>query len=388
MDIASAPSLASLVAHVEEDLRGGRVVFIHLPPMVRAEAWEDTLVDAIQAQSNAIRVALDAKSPNPALYLHEEIDAGADSLEEALQCPAYRAAMVALSVDVAEASTEAIECLLLRICRLYANPGDADLRHLVIFCHGTRLSVATDLPAVQHYDLWNPLRWQDLHALATAWLDGQATHPLMRGWQVATYVGASAGDPFLLQEFCIDPPRTLVDVRAKVERLAVGAAKPAVDWLPRAESRWKVPDTCRDGWQRGTLLGATIERGAQMPWDAVAADAARAYAERLVWQEQVSSLMPPLMEFTHHAARWLERLFPGWTAEYHAQDDTHSALEPGKIRGFFLGANRRVPAAVWTLLSTLRDVRNDLAHRQPVDAVRIAKLWSEFCDAQERFGRS
>lgn len=67
---------------------------------------------------------------------------------------------------------------------------------------------------------------------------------------------------------------------------------------PRTESRWDVPDSSHKEWEEGKLLGITLERGFQVPWEQIPSEDLEAFAEARIRQKQVTSLPLTIMEFS------------------------------------------------------------------------------------------
>ena len=262
----------------------------------------------------------------------------------------------------------------------------------MFFFHGGNTATSKPSPATKHFYLWNALRWEDMRCLGASWLDGETTNPLMRAWQVSSYTGAANGDPFLLREICSQAPRFLSEinatVRANITR-SPNAATPERMITPRTESRWDVPDSSHKEWSEGNLLGITLERGPQVPWEQIPSGDLEAFAERLIWQEQVTSLLPTILEFTRQTGEWISRhLSPDWERYIVEENDPFTAVEPGKILLIF-ARNRlgSLPDSIYRLLQALKEARNNLAHMSPMDASSVDKVWNAYCIAQDRFGK-
>lgn len=388
MQIIGAPSLAGIIGHARECLSQKGVVFLHLPPVARAQEWGEELVSAIAPQRGTTVVVINEAETDPERKLCQFLETQACDLELALESAMRDPDPLVIALELSAAPSASLLRLLVRLTRLHEK-SELTLRPILVLCRGQRVRVGEDSPVVQHFLLWNPLRWQDMHGLAAAWLETNGARPLKCAWQVASYVGASNGDPFLLRAICDTLPESLGALYKVIAALAIstGRCDSEIDWLPRTELRWNVPASCERQWEAGQLLGFTVERGPQIPWETLAPDFARAHAARLIWQEQVATLMPMLMEFTHQVAVWLGRhVDPDWMRFLEA--GTHEELEPGKILTALNGLGRpRVPDAIWRLLHTLRCLRNELAHRKPVDAASVNRLWDEFCGVQQRFGQ-
>lgn len=388
MQIVGAPSLAGIIGHARKCLNQKGVVFIHLPPVARAQAWEEELISAIAPQRGTTVVAINEVETDPERVLCQFLETQACDLELALESAMRDPEPLVIALVLNAAPSAPLLRLLVRLTRLHEK-SELTLRPLLILCRGQRVRVGEDSPVVQHFLLWNPLRWQDMHGLAAAWLETNGARPLKSAWQVASYVGASNGDPFLLRAICDALPENLGALYEVVTTLAssTGRCDSETDCLPRTELRWNVPASCQRQWEAGQLLGFTVERGPQIPWETLAPNFARTHAARLIWQEQVATMMPMLMEFTHQVAVWVGRhVDPHWMR--FLEVGTHEELEPGKILTAFNGPGRpRVPDAIWRLLQTLRYLRNELAHRKPIDAASVNLLWDEFCGVQQRFGQ-
>lgn len=399
MDIASSPSIVGLSQSVASDLRVGKIVYFHLPPINQATAWQEEIVNAIcgRAASTAPSIhELDASDTAPESSLRSQLDVDADNLADALQSYAYACSPIVVIIRFNAPPSESWTRLLGKLERLYESGAEENsLRGLMIICHGGQSVGASGKasPAVKHLYLWNVLRWEDMRCLAISWLESEDNNPLMRSWQVSTYTGAANGDPFLLRDICDAAPRFLSDIRRNfllVRKNAGGCCTPALMALPRAEARWLVPVSCMGSWAKGDLIGMTLDRGPQIPWESIAPAVMGSYEGRLIWQEQITSLLPMLLEFTRQAASWISQyVTPDWERYLVDHDDGLGAVEPGKIlyifRKFGLG---RLPDSLYRLLEDLRGARNNLAHMTPLDSNSVASLWSTYCTAQEKYGNA
>lgn len=394
MEISSAPSIVGVAEHTVTDLRGGKVVFFHLPPIARGQDWEAELVAAISRRrgEGVNTVFLDQADARPEQSFQRELNDSATSLEEALEGSLISRRAAVLSVAFDKEPSQPWIKLFGRVERLYEKCSEqGSLRPLIVFCHGQRIPVTKNSPAVKHRYLWNALRWEDMRGLAIAWLESESTNPLIRAWQISSYTGAANGDPFLLKEICAEAPRQLAGLRSGFfgSLQKDGQCLPHDMELPRTENRWNVPEAYWQRWERGELVGMTLDRGPQIPWESIAPSAARKYEERLIWQEQVTSLLPTLLEFTRHVGQWISaNVTNEWERLVEEDGNQYTAIEPGKILWIF-GKHRlpRMPDGLYRLLHALKEARNHLAHMKPLDAGDVLTVWNEFCSCQERFGR-
>jgi hypothetical protein len=300
--------------------------------------------------------------------------------------------LIVLSIKFTESPSDAWLALVTRIERIYGkNSDEIMLRPLLVFWHGKTASKTRASPAVKKRFLWNPLRWEDMRGLAAAWLQAENTNPLTRAWQISTYTGAANGDPFLLEEICAEPPLQLNILRntflSRLQR--ENSNTPGFMLFQKTESRWVVPDNFMVQWEAGELLGMTVDRGPQVPWEKIPSSLARAYEDRMIWQEQVTSLLPTLLEFTRQTTQWLQPYLPSnWEVLFNSDGDKYTAVEPGKLLIAFKKHKLRIPDGLMRLLYALKDARNDLAHMTPLDASKVAKVWEAFCVSQELYGVS
>jgi hypothetical protein len=395
MEICSSTSLINLSQRITTDLRGGKVVFFHIPPVGRAEQWEEELLAACSQKGGApLLVTLSADNPAPEPSLQQSVDQDAKSIEESLLRGPFCDSHIVVSVTFDKEMSVSWQRFLGKLERLYERGSDeGSLRGLLFFFHGGYTATSKPSPATKHFYLWNALRWEDMRCLGLSWLDGETSNPLMRAWQVSSYAGAANGDPFLLREICSQVPRSLseinVSVRAKIAS-SPSALPPERMITPRAESRWDVPDSSLNEWREGKLLGITLERGPQVPWEQIPSSDLEAFGERLIWQEQVTSLLPTILELTWQTGKWISRhLSPDWEKNIVEENDSLTAVEPSKILQVFARNNKlgRLPDSIYRLLNLLREARNSLAHLSPIDASIIDKIWSAYCIAQDRFDK-
>ena len=394
MEICSSPSLINLSQRITTDLRGGKVVFFHIPPVGRAEQWEEELLAACsQKGATPLFVTLSADNSSPERCLQQSVDQDAKSLEESLLLGPFSDSHIVVSVTFEKDMSVPWQRFLGKIERLYERGADeGSLRGILFFFHGGNPDTSKPSPATKHFYLWNALRWEDMRCLGSSWLDGETSNPLMRAWQVSSYTGAANGDPFLLREICSQAPRSLSEINASVRAnitCSPSAVTPERMITPRTESRWDVPGSSHKEWGEGKLLGITLERGPQVPWERIPSEDLDAFSERLIWQEQVTSLLPTIMEFTRQTGEWISRhVSPDWEKYIVEENDPFTAVEPGKILLIFarngLGS---LPDSIYRLLKVLKEARNKLAHISPIDAFSVDKIWNAYCIAQDRFGK-
>ncbi len=136
-------------------------------------------------------------------------------------------------------------------------------------------------------------------------------------------------------------------------------------------------------------LSNSGDRGPQIPWEKIPESDFETSQERMIWQEQVTSLLPTLMEFTRQAGEWISRhVSQEWEKHIVEDGDPFTAVEPGRILFIFskykLG---NLPDSLYRLLVALKDARNNLAHIKPIDSTSIDKVWTYYCLAQDKFGK-
>lgn len=392
MEISFAPSIVSIARETVADLRAGKLIFFHVPLIDRGLAWEGEIVNATShwLGEGVIQTILGENLSNPEEVLISELDSRASRLEEALEASLISRKLIVLSVKFTDSPSDVWLALVSHIERIYSkNSEEIMLRPLLVFWHGKTASRVKSSPAVKKRFLWNPLRWEDMRGLAAAWLQAESTNPLIRAWQISTYTGAANGDPFLLEEICARPPLQLSVLRNTfLSRLQRENLNPPSSMLfPKTESRWIVPENLMTHWEAGELLGMTVDRGPQVPWEKIPAALTKAYEDRMIWQEQVTSLLPTLLEFTRQATQWLRPHLPSdWEALFNNDGDKYTAVEPGKLLVAFKKHGLRIPDGLMRLLYALKDARNDLAHMAPLDAGKVAKVWEAFCVSQELYG--
>lgn len=393
MDIRFAPSVLDVAGRARDELRAGKVVAFGLPRIASALSWRDEIVDAICTGRDFERPVLIegvSDSPPTESELARLMDSGAETLAESLQCYAIGTPPAVISIAGSIAESDPWQKLISRILRIYASAADSNsLRPMILVTEGSLPADHCNSPALRRFQLWSPLRWEDMRALAGSWIV-DSTNPLIREWRIASYVGAANGDPFLLREICRQAPESLADLHNGhiVPSLRPTGNTRAADFdLPRVDAQWVVPAEYEPHWTSGAVAGASIARGIQVPWSEIHPATAEDYAQHAIWQEQSTSLMPTLIEFTRQAAVWItQHVRADWTQWLKEEGDPFGALEPGRII-FIFGKHKlgTLPDSLFRILEALRGARNKLAHATPLDAQEVAALWARFCDAQQRY---
>jgi len=392
MDIFAASSLVQLGRRLIQDLEGQKVVFLQLPPLANTDQWLDEIVGALCSLRplelpTVLELRGDEGAPDKALIAG--LDPSATTLEQALSRYVTVSSPVVLSIRFETRALNQWQGCFRKLERLYERGiQQGELRGLLVMTRGLPVLEPSRSAAISKLALWNPLRWEDLRMLAASWLDTVDAEPLMRSWQIASYTGAANGDPFLLRKICQAAPASLGALRACVlsshPRRRKGVSTEGLS-LVKVETQWTVPPIYEQMWSRGELIGVTLDRGALVPWDALSDDAVEEYEGRLIWQEQVTTLLPTLMQFSRQIGLWIDRHHvPGW--EGYLQGAADSSLEPSSILQVFKNqALPRLPQALWALLQALRLARNELAHLRPVDAHIVTDIWQRFCTNAERY---
>lgn len=245
--------------------------------------------------------------------------------------------------------------------------------------------------SVSTYQYWNPVRWEELRLAAHEWL-GQSANEATLAWMVATYVGASNGDPVCLKELCIDKPRTIRDVISvnfkntilRTRQSAISKADPQ----SVKNFSWKLPIQFEREWDENGLVGLTLDRG---PKHATGLENDSAHTEdlrRAIWKEQSSGLLSLIIEIGYQTNQALDRMLKSeWRvrlAQYCGCSTGESYFrEPTDIINFVHNEpDLRLPETFLGLLRELRGVRNKLAHLVPIELTPMKQIWDMYVRTQ------
>ena len=239
------------------------------------------------------------------------------------------------------------------------------------------------------FALWNTVRWEELRLLADAVLP-RGENALTRAWRVATYAGAANGDPEILVRLCRESPGTL----DRVVALAIGGADAQTDadpWMRTTlDQRWEVPPAAVKLWAAGKVFGGTIERGPVRTTGGMAARTANRYLLAAIWREQLTGLLPVIVELGFNATAVITAAMgTSWHQAVPLErmvSDGDLRLEAREVMDIFsAGRFGRVPPSIWGFLDLLRRTRNDLAHMSPVELQRIRQIWQGHDLIRKRF---
>ena len=242
------------------------------------------------------------------------------------------------------------------------------------------------------FALWNTVRWEELRLLADSVLP-RSENALTRAWRVATYAGAANGNPEILVRLCRESPGPLDQVVA----LALDGADARSEvgqWVRTTlDQRWEVPPAAVELWASGKLFGETIERGPVRAIDGMAARTANRYLLVAIWREQLTGLLPIVVELGFNAAAAITATIgTSWHQAVPPErmvSDGDLRLEAREVMDILsTGQFGRVPSSIWSFLDLLRRTRNDLAHMSPVELQRMRQIWQGNDLIRKRFGHA
>ena len=242
------------------------------------------------------------------------------------------------------------------------------------------------------FALWNAVRWEELRLLADAVLP-RGENALTRAWRVATYAGAANGDPEVLVHLCRASPGSL----DQVVTLALDSADRQTDvgqWVRTTlDQRWEVPLAAVKPWAAGEVFGETIERGPIRATGGMAARTANRYLLAAIWREQLTGLLPVVVELGFNATA---ALTAAMGTDWHRAVPPERMVSDGDLRLeakevmdiLSTGRFGRAPPSIWSFLDLLRRTRNDLSHMSPVELQRIRQIWQGHDLICKRFGNA
>ena len=228
--------------------------------------------------------------------------------------------------------------------------------------------------------LWNVVRWEEVRLFTESRLS-TSEHALVRAWRIAVYSASSNGDLDVILELCKEVPNSLSDaIECGLDASQCGSSSSETLEVPFVpDQRWNVPAAVVSSWATGMVTGSSLERGTNFNLKYVARSQARVYLHHAIWREQVSGLLPIVMEIgvlTNEAVR--REIGDGWLADEPQGTNGLKGqifLEPSEVIDRLTRfSSRRVSRILSDTLKLLRRTRNDIAHMRPVDYDRIVEL--------------
>jgi len=237
-------------------------------------------------------------------------------------------------------------------------------------------------PGLRNYVFWNPLTWEEVRLLVSDTIS-ESENPLTRAWKVSTYAGASCLDPSVVSLLTTKQPTSLDGVKRIIQDcLNDDDSDPGTyEYSGRfhRESRWDVPSALIPDWQTGYLVGTTLDRGASLSLTGVRGVGLDRHINQAVWREQIAGLFPLLMEMTFIISQALTNTVGREWKSYLEEGEGKDTAEPGAILFVFskyrLG---RLPNDIYRILKDLKDVRNSLAHLEPIEYRNIQQIYDKF----------
>jgi hypothetical protein len=277
-------------------------------------------------------------------------------------------------------------------CMKASDAGDKS-RYLLISLTAPVLPRGLEGLGSKLYQLWNPITWEELRIVASGML-GPDPSEVTRAWMISTYTGACCWNPKLLRTLCIERPKTLaLTMKSVLDEVPLGhqGNEHATDAMLGGNWRpWAVPETCNAQWSSGIQIGRTIDRGCMGIPEGQTNSEREASLSRHIWREQVSGLFPMIAELSTQSLRLTDSWLKGQWREGLATfaNTTHDEvifLEPSTVLAFLRDEphlSRKLPTTILSLLNTLREIRNGIAHLKPVDLNRLTTLWDLYSRAQ------
>ncbi len=250
---------------------------------------------------------------------------------------------------------------------------------------------ATDIPtwvkgpAVCYFQFWNVMTWEEMRTLGNGWISEHG-NPYFRAWQIATYTGAAGLDPFLLYKLCLQAPENYPEVKEVIETIdSIGNHEKLRHYQSDVLGEpWRVPAVAESDWLQGRLVGITIDRGTNRPWNSIKYSQRSAFLHQSVWREQMTSLFPVIAEISDIVANAITKEAGSEQWKKAANENPYGYInEPSVIINVFKDRSNKlpyIPHSLWSLLVELRFVRNQLAHRKYVDSGAMRSLWKKVQD--------
>ena len=108
-------------------------------------------------------------------------------------------------------------------------------------------------PAVRYFQFWNVISWEEMRTLAKSWLV-EDDNPYFNEWQIASYVGVSRLDPFLLHQLCISNPVNFNSIKEEIKKITCSKQKNDFNYTSRMIGEtWRIPIEIERFWLSGHI---------------------------------------------------------------------------------------------------------------------------------------
>ena len=301
---AELPGFRGLASEVLTALGEGSLVSVSVPLGSIGRRWLAWLMEAIHHRTRERGEPVATVTPALLGSLTEPLAelAALDSLgrvrnlDDLLEYHPDEGTLV-LMIECEHTLGQQWKTLLETIRRAYLGVGSQRrLRPVLAIITGSH-----EYPPIAHdvgtrvFALWNTVRWEELRLLADAVLP-RGENALTRAWRVATYAGAANGDPEILVRLCRESPGPLDQVVA-LALDGTDARTEVGQWVRTTlDQRWEVPPAAVEPWTTGEVFGETIERGPVRTTGGMAAKTANRYLLAAIWREQLTGLLPVVVE--------------------------------------------------------------------------------------------
>lgn len=396
------PGVRQFAADLWEGIDLGELSVVGSPYSGPCAKWLEISLEALndicreRGDAVPVRVApLDGLKSCPLRSLGEPLQLGPNPSVDALLESFGREPAVVVSIHCSKGLSNAWSALLADLRRRVKQAQEDRQRPYIFVLVGhTGFPPFEAGVGVRVRSMFNMVRWEEMRLLAGATLS-DSENPLVRAWRVCVYSAVSGADPDLLEQLCLEAPNSLKEAMAVTldYRTDDEVDAPAVFEPFLVEHRWQVPASLRAGWAAGHVHGATLERGIGINVTSVDERSACDHLRAAIWREQVSGLLPTLMEMGFDIATVvLSRPSDGASDQVAIQSRGPGGrvlLEPAVLMDLIRShAGHRVARPIWEFLSLLRRTRNDLAHMSPVEYARVRDLWHGYDLARRHFSMS
>ena len=388
LQASELPSIHRFASDVWDALDEGELVVVSSPQSSWYSGWREALVAALHSvvrkkrdPTPTVLPVLPGDATHPVALLSRALDfRGVVDTYELLECSG-RAPICIISVECVGSLSAEWKRLFSDIARIYRlNRVDVRQRPVLVMVIGCGDYPPIEVEVgVRVKALWNLVRWEETRLLIESRLRSNESS-LIRAWRIAVYSATSNNDLDAVSILCEETPNSLSEAvecgLSIVESQSSLGRRARESFLP--DQRWDVPPAAIAAWASGRLLGSSLERGLSLCARGISRDQAHEYFYSAIWREQVSGILPIVMEMSvlaNEAARG--EIGSDWIDA----DGDHSALtepvnlEPREvIERISQYGGRRVSRILWENLQLLRSTRNDLAHMRPVDYDRVVRL--------------
>ena len=394
------PSIKRFAVSLWETLEKGELVIISSPESCHSEIWLRIVLDAFNNVVHQMgdpvpkRLATlrgDCLEPTPilasALKLSET-----SNVPELMKCFG-REPICILTVDCTEGLSPGWRTLFSKIGHTYRTVG-TEVRQrpvLAILVGCTKFPPIEPTVGIRVKTLWNAVRWEELRLLVESLLASNE-NALARAWRIAVYSASSNSNPDVATLLCKEMPSSLSEaIECSLDALGCGTNTSFEMVAPFvADQRWNVPPAVIQQWTAGQITGISLERGTNFNLQHLTREKARSYLHSAIWREQISGLLPIVMEMGFSVNQALTHVIGNHWLNSLSQEvygpGGQVYLEPGEVIDRMKEYSvRQVPRTLWDMLKLLRKTRNDLAHMRPVDYVCVRDLWQGYDSIRRRF---